>query len=75
MSPASLTRSPVQRKSIILAGGAGTRPYSATLSIRGQLLSVVEIMGRGYAWLDTGAYESLLGTNQFIATLGKRQIV
>jgi glucose-1-phosphate thymidylyltransferase len=33
----------------------------------------VEIMGRGYAWLDTGTHESLLDAAQFIATLQKRQ--
>ncbi|AUL99058.1 MAG TPA: glucose-1-phosphate thymidylyltransferase RfbA [Pseudothauera hydrothermalis] len=38
---------------------------------RGQL--AVEIMGRGYAWLDTGTHESLLDAGQFIATLEKRQ--
>jgi glucose-1-phosphate thymidylyltransferase len=38
---------------------------------RGQL--AVEIMGRGYAWLDTGTHESLLEAGQFIATLEKRQ--
>ncbi|NNM53047.1 MAG: glucose-1-phosphate thymidylyltransferase RfbA, partial [Pseudomonadales bacterium] len=38
---------------------------------RGQL--AVEIMGRGYAWLDTGTHDSLLEAGQFIATLEKRQ--
>ena len=38
---------------------------------RGQLN--VEIMGRGYAWLDTGTHESLLDASQFIATLERRQ--
>ncbi|GAO01366.1 glucose-1-phosphate thymidylyltransferase RfbA [Anaeromyxobacter sp. PSR-1] len=38
---------------------------------RGQLS--VEIMGRGYAWLDTGTHDSLLDAGQFIATIEKRQ--
>jgi glucose-1-phosphate thymidylyltransferase len=33
----------------------------------------VEIMGRGYAWLDTGTHDSLMEAGQFIATLEKRQ--
>ena len=33
----------------------------------------VEIMGRGYAWLDTGTHDSLLEASSFIATLQKRQ--
>ena len=33
----------------------------------------VELMGRGYAWLDTGTHDSLLEASGFIATLQKRQ--
>ena len=33
----------------------------------------VEIMGRGYAWLDTGTHDSLLEAGQFISVLEKRQ--
>jgi glucose-1-phosphate thymidylyltransferase len=33
----------------------------------------VEIMGRGYAWLDTGTHDSLLDASLFIATLERRQ--
>ena len=33
----------------------------------------VEIMGRGFAWLDTGTHDSLLEAGQFIATLERRQ--
>ncbi|AOS81332.1 MULTISPECIES: glucose-1-phosphate thymidylyltransferase RfbA [Hydrogenophaga] len=38
---------------------------------RGKL--TVQIMQRGYAWLDTGTHESLLEAGQFIATLERRQ--
>ena len=33
----------------------------------------VQLMGRGYAWLDTGTHDSLLEAGQFIATLEQRQ--
>jgi len=33
----------------------------------------VEVLGRGYAWLDSGTHDSLLEASQFIATLEKRQ--
>lgn len=38
---------------------------------RGQLR--VEIMGRGYAWLDTGTHDSLLEASSYVAALQKRQ--
>lgn len=40
--------------------------------LRKQLLNV-ELMGRGYAWLDTGTTDSLLEAGQFVATLQRRQ--
>ncbi|MBI5681944.1 MAG: glucose-1-phosphate thymidylyltransferase RfbA [Deltaproteobacteria bacterium] len=33
----------------------------------------IELLGRGYAWLDTGTYENLLEAGEFIATIEKRQ--
>jgi glucose-1-phosphate thymidylyltransferase len=44
---------------------------NATYLKQGELS--VEIMGRGYAWLDTGTHDSLMEAGQFIATLEKRQ--
>ncbi|MDR2613518.1 MAG: glucose-1-phosphate thymidylyltransferase RfbA [Deltaproteobacteria bacterium] len=38
-----------------------------------QGLLSVQVMGRGYAWLDTGTHESLLEAGQFIQTIEKRQ--
>ena len=42
------------------------------LYLKAEALSV-EIMGRGYAWLDTGTHDSLLDAGHLIATLEKRQ--
>ena len=38
---------------------------------QGELM--VELMGRGYAWLDTGTHDSLTDASNFIATIEKRQ--
>ena len=38
---------------------------------RGELSA--EVLGRGYAWLDTGTHEALLEAGQFIETVQKRQ--
>ena len=65
---------------------ASERARAVTPSARGELEIVsllksyldeqklsVELMGRGYAWLDTGTHESLLDAGNFIRTLQERQ--
>ena len=52
---------------------ASSRSPTSTRAYLQQGQLNVEIMGRGYAWLDTGTHDSLLEASQFIATLEKRQ--
>ena len=69
-----------------LDGTAPERARQITPSARGELeitsllelylhdeLLTVELMGRGYAWLDTGTHTSLLDASNFVRTLEKRQ--
>ncbi|MEP2529995.1 glucose-1-phosphate thymidylyltransferase RfbA [Shimia sp.] len=69
-----------------LDGSAPERARSVTPSARGELEITsllemyltdgalnVELMGRGYAWLDTGTHGSLLDAGNFVRTLSERQ--
>ncbi len=55
------------------ARAASWKSPTSTPPICARASSYVEIMGRGYAWLDTGTHDSLMEAGQFIATLEKRQ--
>ena len=50
---------------------AGLKTSIADFLGRGDL--TVEVLGRGFAWLDTGTHDSLLDASQFVATIEKRQ--
>ena len=69
-----------------LDGTASERARAVTPSPRGELeitsllenyladgMLNVELMGRGYAWLDTGTHSSLLDAGNFVRTLSERQ--
>ncbi|SHL24279.1 glucose-1-phosphate thymidylyltransferase [Roseovarius marisflavi] len=69
-----------------LDGSAPQRAQTVTPSARGELeitsllqtyledgLLDVELIGRGYAWLDTGTHASLLDAGNFVRTLSERQ--
>src|SRR5438874_1943063 len=51
--------------------GHGITDVNRAYLERGQL--TVELMGRGYAWLDTGTPDSLIEAAEFVRTLEKRQ--
>ena len=76
-SPASISTTTQvvrhRREHQALARAANWRSPTSTRSTCERRQLDVEIMGRGYAWLDTGTHDSLLEAGQFIATLEKRQ--
>ncbi len=70
----------------VLDGTASARAREITPSARGELEIVtllesyladgtldVQLMGRGYAWLDTGTHASLLDAGNFVRTISQRQ--
>ena len=60
-----------------LGGGAGARGGTRPTSVNQAFLESgklqVKLLGRGFAWLDTGTHESLIEAGQFIHTVEKRQ--
>ncbi len=69
--PLGLQKPRLEGRGSLLCGELEITDLNRLYLERGQLN--VEVMGRWYAWLDTGTHESLLDASQFIAMLENRQ--